>query len=63
MEIKNRIRNVYYPPVDIGWEWQFWQYSDREELEGMTGSESCIDLNVFSGNQEEFACYMITEQE
>lgn len=57
------IRNVYYPPVDIGREWQFWQYSDRGELEGMTGSESCIDLNVFSGNEEEFACYMITEQE
>lgn len=44
------IRNVYYPPFDK--EWWFWQYSDRGRLEGISGAEGCVDLNVFRGNTE-----------
>lgn len=48
------IRNVYYPPsVDLGREWVFWQYSDTAVLEGYTGAEPCIDLNVFYSSEEE----------
>lgn len=44
------IRNVYYPPIYM--EWTFWQYSDREVLEGYEGSEKYIDRNVFRGSPE-----------
>ncbi len=46
------IRNVYYPPFDIGREWQFWQYSDRGESPGTGGQEKYVDLNVFCGDRE-----------
>ena len=53
------IRNVYYPPIDIGREWQFWQYSDQGKLEGMSGPEPCIDFNVFVGDFENFEDYVV----
>ena len=34
--------------------WTFWQYSHSAELEGYTGGEKRIDLNVFRGSREEF---------
>lgn len=34
--------------------WTFWQYSHSAELEGYTGGERRIDLNVFRGSREEF---------
>lgn len=45
------IRNVYYPPLDIDRQWQFWQYSDIGNIEGIEGS---VDLDVFYGTVEEF---------
>lgn len=53
------LRNVYYPPIDIGRKWQFWQYSDQGKLEGMSGSEPCIDFNVFVGDFEDFRDYVV----
>ena len=53
------IRNVYYPPIDIGRRWQFWQYSDQGELEGMNGSESYIDFNVFAGSLQDLGNYIV----
>lgn len=47
------IRNVYYPPVDIGRQWVFWQYSDTGELRGTAGEEKYVDLNVFRKSREE----------
>lgn len=43
-------RNVLTPPL-IGRDWLFWQYTNREELEGYSGAEKYIDLNVFHGNE------------
>ena len=34
--------------------WTFWQYSHSARLEGYTGGEERIDLNVFRGSREEF---------
>lgn len=49
------IRSVYFPPVGV--KWTFWQYTDRARLNGYSGEESRIDLNVFSGNEEAFSRY------
>lgn len=53
------IRNVYYPPNDIGRQWDFWQYSDTGKLSGMNGVESYVDLNVFWGKQNDLEKYKI----
>ena len=37
--------------------WQFWQYSHSARLQGYSGSEPCIDLNVFRGSREEFGAF------
>ncbi len=47
------IRNVYYPPLDIGRRWDFWQYSDTGAIGGTSGEERYVDLNVFRGSREE----------
>lgn len=48
------IRNVYYQPLfTAGTQWTFWQYTDRAVLEGYTGTEKYIDMNVFRGTREE----------
>lgn len=47
------IRNVYYPPVDIGRQWTFWQYSDTGTIGGTSGEEKYVDLNVFREGKEE----------
>lgn len=44
------IRNVYFSPVKN--DWLFWQYSDTEELDGYSGDEKYIDMNVFNGDYE-----------
>ena len=35
-------------------DWDFWQYSHSAKLEGYTGAEQRIDLNVFAGSREDF---------
>ena len=35
----------------------FWQYSDKGRLDGYSGEEKYIDLNVFCGTREEFESY------
>ncbi len=53
------IRNVYYhPDWDMKGKWQFWQYMDRAVLDGYTGEERYIDLNVFHGTEEELKEYL-----
>lgn len=47
------IRNVYtYPANDA--DWTFWQYSNRHRLQGYSGEEVYIDMNVFCGSLEEW---------
>lgn len=49
------IRNVYTKPVlSDGREWVFWQYSHKGRLNGYSGKEKFIDLNVFNGSKEYF---------
>ncbi|MFT8319966.1 MAG: GH25 family lysozyme [Bacillus sp. (in: firmicutes)] len=63
--IKNRfdncdiwIRNVYKKPaLTDKRKWTFWQYADKGQLAGYNGKEKFIDLNVFNGNEKEFAEY------
>ena len=51
-------RSVYSGiPVDV--DWVFWQYSNRHRLKGYDGKEVYIDMNVFSGNENELAEYTI----
>lgn len=47
------IRGILTKP-NIDREWTFWQYTNREKLEGYSGVEDYIDMNVFNGNKEDF---------
>lgn len=50
------IRGVYSTPeISDGRQWTFWQYTNRERLDGYNGSERFIDMNVFYGSKEDFA--------
>ena len=50
------IRSVYgVPSKQITW--VFWQYSSRMRLDGYSGDERFIDMNVFAGTEEEFRQY------
>lgn len=52
------IRNVTSSPkLSDGREWTFWQYTNRGRLEGYTGEERFIDINVFNGTKEDFEKY------
>ena len=43
------VRNVYYPiSVSNGKDWAIWQYRDTGILEGYTGGEKYIDMNVLN---------------
>lgn len=58
-EVPLWIRNVYYPPEDIGREWTLWQYTDKAQLDGYQGDEKSIDCNVFRGEEEQLNHYII----
>lgn len=52
------IRNVISKPdLSDGREWTFWQFTNREKLQGYNGQEKYIDGNVFHGSKEEFLLY------
>ncbi len=44
-----------------GRQWTFWQYTNRKKLEGYSGAEKYIDMNVFRGTKEEFETYGFPE--
>ena len=48
------IRSVYWQPE---LDWTFWQYTDKAKLDGYSGVEPCIDVNVFNGTSEDFLKY------
>lgn len=53
------IRNVITKPELSGQrDWTFWQYTNREKLDGYHGTEKYIDMNVFYGSEREFAEYI-----
>ncbi len=52
------IRNVISKPtISETNPWIFWQYTNRETLNGYAGEERFIDMNVFNGSKEEFLQY------
>ena len=48
---------VAKPKLSDGREWTFWQYTNRETLDGYKGEEKYIDVNVFNGSEVEFEKY------
>lgn len=53
------IRDVIFEPkLSDGREWTFWQYTNRETLDGYSGEERFIDMNVFNSTREEFLEYV-----
>jgi lysozyme len=53
------IRNVLTKPeLSDQRNWTFWQYTNREKLNGYQGTEEYIDMNVFNGSTEEFESYI-----
>ena len=49
------IRNVYFSPnMGMPGKWTFWQYDSEAVLQGYSGEEELIDLNVFHGSEEEW---------
>lgn len=52
------IRDVFTEPsLPDKRAWTFWQYTDREQLDGYSGEEKFIDVNVFNGSESEFKEY------
>lgn len=48
------IRSIIVPPrLSDGRDWTFWQYSNRDRLDGFDGAEPYIDMNAFAGDREE----------
>ena len=42
------------PSLSDGREWIFWQYTNKEKLEGYRGTEKFIDMNIFNGDYSDF---------
>ena len=54
------IRNVFWKPsLPDKRSWTFWQYTDRISLDGYTGPERYIDMDVFVGSQAELEAYAL----
>ncbi len=52
------IRNVIAKPkLSDNRNWTFWQYTNREKLDGYSGDEKYIDMNVFNGSYDEFLIF------
>ncbi len=49
---------VKSPALPDGRQWKFWQYSHTGRLDGYSGDEKHIDLNVFYGSRKEFEEYI-----
>lgn len=57
------IRNVYYETaLENGREWTFWQYKDNALLDGYSGEEEKIDLNVFRGSKKELEAMKVPKK-
>ena len=52
--LKIWIRSIAVPPnLSDRRDWTFWQYSNRDRLDGYDGVEPYIDMNAFAGAREE----------
>ena len=57
------IRDIITKPNLENRDWKFWQYTGRGRLDGYTGEEKFIDLNVFNGSKEDFENYINSEKQ
>ena len=48
------IRDIITKPTLENRDWKFWQYTGKGRLNGYSGEEKFIDLNVFNGSKEDF---------
>ena len=46
------------PTLSDSRDWVFWQYTNLEVLDGYSGPEKYIDMNVYNGTQEDFEAYI-----
>jgi len=52
------IRDIWREPtLADGRAWRFWQFSERFRLEGYSGEERYIDLNVYAGDRGQWEQY------
>lgn len=52
------IRSIFTPPLTkFKPEWTFWQYNPHGILDGYTGGDVRIDLNVFRGSMTDFEAF------
>ncbi len=53
------IRNVYFSPnMGMPGKWTFWQYDSEAKLQGYSGEEEHIDLNVFYGSERDWMNFL-----
>lgn len=53
------IRNVYFSPnMGMPGKWTFWQYDSEAKLQGYSGEEEHIDLNVFYGSEKDWMNFL-----
>ena len=61
-QLKVWIRSIAVPPrLSDGRDWTFWQYSNRDRLDGYDGMEPYIDMNAFAGTREELESMTLRE--
>lgn len=48
------IRDIVTKPSLENRDWRFWQYTGKGRLDGYSGQEKFIDLNVFNGSKDDF---------
>lgn len=57
------IRGVYEEPNYLeDDEWSFWQFSNRHVLDGYSGQERYIDMNVYNGTFDKFLIEFALEE-
>lgn len=52
------IRDIFFSPkLSDNRDWTFWQYTNKAKLDGYSGDEKYIDMNVFNGSTDDFERY------
>ena len=57
------IRDIVTKPNLENRDWRFWQYTGKGRLDGYSGQEKFIDLNVFNGTKEDFDSFVESKKQ
>ena len=57
------IRDIVTKPSLKNRDWKFWQYTGKGRLDGYSGQEKFIDLNVFNGTKEDFDSFVESKKQ